>query len=360
MKKLIAVFLCLAVLLACAAVSAEEAVQPKYTIGTISINGAFSLKCTIPEGYSVKPLIVDRDHTIANVVSEDPNKPIMTLSVAFDDTYSDVERMNDLSDDDLAILEETFLAVDPTVELSYGETGLGTRLLIARQSGDDVLNYIDFLSIYKGYFIEFVLTPSSLDDTRKLTDEQLQMCIDFLTDLDFVPVTGEAVVDLAGKTYPAVINDYIPETGMLSITLRQAIVLDATAVEALEVGDKITLGDETDEIYGLVAEDGCITINDEIQLRRTEDGSYRAYFYDSEYRIDLNTILVSVPDTVVYKDELDPETLGMLDEYQELTAADFLAALDSDEVGFASDNVNVTFDENGDLAVIDRYYVPWQ
>ena len=359
MKKLIAVFLCLAMLLACAAVSAEETVQTKYTIGTISINGAFSLKCAIPEGYSVKPIVVDRDQTIAFVVSEDESKPVMTLSVAFDETYSDVDRMNDLDEEALAILEETFTDVDPTVELSYGETGLGTRLLIARQSGDDAVNYIAFLSIYKGYFVEFVLTPSSLNEEQKLTDDQLNMCIDFLTELDFVPLEDEAE-DLAGKTFPVKINDYIAETGMLSLTIRQAITLDASAVEALQEGDTVTLGDETVEIYALSAEDGSIILNDEIELRRQENGAYRAYFYDSEYRIDLNTILVPVPENLVYIDDVDPETLGMLEESVKLTAADFLAALETDEIGFAADNVRVTFDENGDLAVIDRYYVPWQ
>ncbi len=359
MKKLIAVFLCLALLLACAAVSAEEAVQAKYTIGTISINGAFNLQCAIPEGYTVKPMVVHRDQTIAAVVSEDETKPMMTLSVAFDETYSDVDRMNDLDEEALAILEETFTDVDPTVELSYGETGLGTRLLIARQSGDDVVNYISFLSIYKGYFIEFVLTPSSLDEGKKLTDEQLEMCIDFLTELDFVPLDNEAE-DLAGKTFHAKINDYVPETGMLSITLRQAIELDGAYVEALQEGDTLTLGAETEEIYSLSAEDGYITVNDEIELRKQENGSYRAYFYESEYRTDLNTILVDVPENLVFTDDIDPETLSMLDETRSLTAADFLAALESDDVGFDADNVNVTFDENGDLAVISRYYVPWQ
>ena len=74
----------------------------------------------------------------------------------------------------------------------------------------------------------------------------------------------------------------------------------------------------------------------------------------------LNTILVPVPENLVYIDDVDPETLGMLEESVKLTAADFLAALETDEIGFAADNVRVTFDENGDLAVIDRYYVPWQ
>ena len=43
---------------------------------------------------------------IASVTSDDITKPQMYLSIAYDELYGDVERMNDLSDDDLAVLEE--------------------------------------------------------------------------------------------------------------------------------------------------------------------------------------------------------------------------------------------------------------
>ena len=190
MKKIIAVFLCLALLLACAAVSADQVKSEKVSIGTISINGAFDLQCGIPEGYSARPLVVNPDQIIGMFVSEDSSKPVMMLSIAFDETYSDVERMNDLDDEALNLLEETYTETDPTVDLSYGETGYGTRLLIARQTVDDVMNYVGFLSIYKGYFVEFVLVPSKQNADGKLSDDDLRMCIDFLTDLDFVPAAS--------------------------------------------------------------------------------------------------------------------------------------------------------------------------
>ena len=50
MKKIIAVFLCLAMLLGCAAVSAEQVTSDKISIGKITINGAFDLQCAMPEG----------------------------------------------------------------------------------------------------------------------------------------------------------------------------------------------------------------------------------------------------------------------------------------------------------------------
>ena len=44
------------------------------------------------------------------------------------------------------------------VEITYGETGLGTKLLIARETGADT-DFVDILSVYKGYLVEFNMTP---------------------------------------------------------------------------------------------------------------------------------------------------------------------------------------------------------
>ena len=93
--------------------------------------------------------------------------------------------MNDLSDADLAVLEATFSDMD-NVDISYSKTGHGTKLLIARQSG--AAESVDILAIYKGYFIEFIMTPNPMAARQVLTNEQIGMCIDFLTDLDFNPV----------------------------------------------------------------------------------------------------------------------------------------------------------------------------
>ena len=46
-------------------------------------------------------------------------------------------------------------------------------------------HFVDFLSIYKGYLVEFNLTPNPKIANQALTEDQIQMCIDFLTDVDF-------------------------------------------------------------------------------------------------------------------------------------------------------------------------------
>ena len=155
-------------------------------LGSLNVNGEFDLTCKLPEDYSLSVVNVRGDKIIASVLSEDMTKPQMYLSIAYDETYGDVERMNDLSAEDLAVLEGTFEDMND-VEITYRETGYGTKLLIARETGTDT-DFVDILAIYKGYFIEFNMTPNPKAAVQTLTDQQVRMCIDFLTDVDFNPV----------------------------------------------------------------------------------------------------------------------------------------------------------------------------
>ena len=93
--------------------------------------------------------------------------------------------MNDMSDEDLAVLEDSYKDMND-VSITYGQTGYGTKLLIARETGSDT-DFVDILAIYKGYFVEFNMTPNSNAADQTLTDEQIQMCIDFLTNVEFIP-----------------------------------------------------------------------------------------------------------------------------------------------------------------------------
>ncbi|MBR6185757.1 MAG: SH3 domain-containing protein [Clostridia bacterium] len=161
-------------------------IDEKQKLGTLTVNGAFELTCKLADGYSLQVVNVRGDKIIASVLPNDMIRPQMYLSIAYDETYGTVARMNDLSDEELAVLEETFKDMNE-VAISYGETGLGTKLLIAKEIGSDT-DFVDILAIYQGYFIEFNMTPNPKAASQTLTEEQIQMCIDFLTDLDFVPV----------------------------------------------------------------------------------------------------------------------------------------------------------------------------
>ena len=166
----------------------------KKKLGYLDVNGDFTLQCDIPAGYDLNVVNIKGDSIVASVVSEDITRPQMYLSIAFNEAYADVDRMNDMSEEDLAVIEKTFQDMND-VEMSYRETGYGTKVLVAREVGSDT-DFVDFISVYKGYFIEFNMTPNPKSADQRLTDEQVKTCIDFLTNLDFVPIEAETPAEI--------------------------------------------------------------------------------------------------------------------------------------------------------------------
>lgn len=204
MKKIISILLCIALLLGMTAAFAETAATAateapktaetpetteKEELGTINVNGSFTLKSKLPEGFKARILQVNSDigFLIAEIRSEDPTKPLMDLYVFYSDNdYSKLERLNDATDEQLAELEDTFREED-LVDITYTETGLGTKLMVVKEV-EDSTDFVSIFTIYKGYCVEFMLEPNTKDNPDAiLTDEQIQMAINSLTDLDFVP-----------------------------------------------------------------------------------------------------------------------------------------------------------------------------
>ena len=156
-------------------------------LGTLNVNGAFNLQCRLPEGYTVQVVNMMGSRLIASINPVSTLQPVLYLSIAYNDLYANVERLNDLSAEDLAVLEQSFRDMNQ-VDITYGQTAYGTKLMIAREVGSDT-DFMDILTVYKGYSIEFVMTPNPGSASKVLTDAQMKMCIDFLSDLDFIPVS---------------------------------------------------------------------------------------------------------------------------------------------------------------------------
>jgi len=329
----------------------------KTDLGVIDINGAFSLQCKMAEGYTIQPVKSTSDQMIALVTNEDPAKPILMLSVAYDEAYAKVDRMNDLDDEAFAVLEKTFTDVDPTVEITYGDTGLGTRLMIVRQS-DSGFDYLDFLSIYKGYFVECVMIASRETEDKTLTEDQIQMCVNFLTDLDFVP--AEEAKAPEGR-WLANLTEYDAEAGTVKAELKHGIPLDAATVEALKVGDTLTVGQFSETIEEIEkTEEGTLIINHGDELVKYGD-EYHLLVNGYDYLEPFANLTLTIPDDLEFEDGIDPATGEMLDEPVKHTAAEFKTILAEEETpGFAVDNTYVTFNADGHWGLVEREYAPWQ
>ena len=181
MKKMLAILLSLVMLLSCAAAAAETA--EKTYLATVDMNGVFQLQCTLPEAYEIQEIESTGASYIALFMA-DESRPLLTLSIAYNELYSDVFRMNDLDAEDLALIEDSFKAEDD-VKISYTETSYGTKLMVCREVGNDT-DFVDIFSVYKGYNVEFIMQPNPKAKNQHLTDAQIKMCVDFLSEVDFI------------------------------------------------------------------------------------------------------------------------------------------------------------------------------
>ena len=187
MKRMIAVLMCLAMLLGCAAAVAETA--EKTFTGEMTVNGKFTVKWVAPEGYEATEVDAGDDGFMIMALVPDENnagKPMMTVSIAMDELLTDVNRLNDLDENALAQIEATFREEDE-VDISYMETDYGTKLMVVKETKDGV-DYVDFYTIYLGYEIELVLTQTEEMAGTPITEEQIETVRRFLTDMELIPI----------------------------------------------------------------------------------------------------------------------------------------------------------------------------
>ena len=365
MKKIFALLLSLALLLGCAA-GLAEAPGDKQTFGTLRVNGEFTLKGLLPEGYQIVPYKQSEDAVICMIQSDDNTRPSLILSIAFDETYSDVMPLNDLDDAALAILERTFTDIDPYASITYDETAHGTRLLLCRTT-TDTYDYLDITSIYQGYFVELVMVPGTGAAEAKLTDDQISTCIDLLSDLDFIAgieEEGNGEAQLVNNAVDVLIRGFDAEAKTIDLTLLAPALVEDSRIESLSEGDTLLIGSENVTVETLErGEDGEVLINGLYTLTKIDGGYYTAKDMEMPVLVEFGNLTVSVPDSVVFIEGIEPEYGEPLDEPVTLTAADLfsaLAAAQNGGIGFDTQNVTVTFDENGELAQVRREHTPWQ
>ena len=171
MKKILMIALSLIMILGVAAASGENA-----EMTTLKVNEAFEIRSKLPEGYSYQTL-KEEDLYIIGMLTGDVGRPMITISISYNEEYDDVERFNDVDEATVEEIKYSFLDMDEGVVFEDLETAYGTRLLKVSGSG-----FVDIYTIYKSYELEFVMTGDAL------TDADVKMLVDFISDMDFVAV----------------------------------------------------------------------------------------------------------------------------------------------------------------------------
>ena len=194
MKKIIALLVSCALLLGTVCL-AQEAVQDEEMADTVvtgdavsvSVDGKFTVECTIPDGYQYAEEYVD-SITYTGVLADpaDPTRPVVTIVIAYDDSY-DFNRLNDLDqgrlDAWIEYIRSSYAEIYSEVKAQVLETGLGTKVVLftAEQNGEYMT---ELLTVYYG--CECAAYVTCLDEEgnmTRVTDEQISLIMQFLTDM---------------------------------------------------------------------------------------------------------------------------------------------------------------------------------
>ena len=195
-------------------------------------------------------------------------------------------------------------------------------------------------------------------------------------------LTGENVViqpepialrmdQLAGKTVMVRVGAYHQEDHTLELTILEKLRFAAEAVEGLQPGDALNLGGELLVVrqiepmtYLLLLDDGSGVDEASVWLKKGEDGDYEAGQYSDFIWRQVGSAPFAVAQDAQFLDGIDPEDGDMLESPTRHSMEEFLRIKEEEEErgypGFGCDNVWAAFNAEGEIASLERFYVPWQ
>lgn len=177
MKKLIAMLLSL-MLVACLALPVLAEEMPNRR--TVAYDDTMSVDVVIPEGYALnEDTLMGALYLVMAPI--DGSENYYCTIIAPDEDRANVERLNDLSDDEVQAIAEEFCTDLNNPTVTYGETGMGTKLIIIDDNDVDFGDTVIVLTLYKGYFLTTYVFPAG--DT--VTDAEKDMAIQFYTNMEF-------------------------------------------------------------------------------------------------------------------------------------------------------------------------------
>ena len=194
-------------------------------------------------------------------------------------------------------------------------------------------------------------------------------------------LTGETIIQpepialsmdaLAGKTVMVRVGAYHQEDHTLELTVLEKLRFAAEAVEGLQPGDALNLGGELLVVrqiepmtYLLLLDDGSGVDEASVWLKKGEDGDYEAGQYSDFIWRTVGSAPFAVAQDAQFLDGIDPEDGDMLESPTRHSMEEFLRIKEEEEErgypGFGCDNVWAAFNAEGEIASLERFYVPWQ
>lgn len=194
-------------------------------------------------------------------------------------------------------------------------------------------------------------------------------------------LTGETIIQpepialsmdaLAGKTVMVRVGAYHQEDHTLELTVLEKLRFAAEAVEGLQPGDALNLGGELLVVrqiepmtYLLLLDDSSGVDETSVWLKKSENGDYEAERYSHPIWRTVGSAPFAVANDAQFLDGIDPEDGDMLESPTRHSMEEFLRIKEEEEErgypGFGCDNVWAAFNAEGEIASLERFYVPWQ
>ena len=176
---------------------------------------------------------------------------------------------------------------------------------------------------------------------------------------------------LAGKTVMVRVGAYHQADHALELTVLENLRFPAEAVEGLQPGDALDLDGELLVVrdvepmtYLLLLDDGSGVDEASVWLKKGEDGDYEAGQYSDFIWRTVGSAPFAVAQDAQFLDGIDPEDGDMLESPTRHSMEEFLCIKEEEEErgypGFGCDNVWAAFNAEGEIASLERFYVPWQ
>lgn len=188
MKKLIALLIAMALVFSVAAFASkdEEAIAVEdYTPTALAEEDILDFGITLdklPEGYEMKTF--DTAGSLYVLFESENDPTLYYVSIAHSE-YFDNYTLNvaEMSEEQLENLKETLSAEYVEPVFSFTKTAYGTDVIVIEENGDCSYDYVEYVTIYEGYFISLGI----LTDTP-ITEAEMETALTLLSDMWIVPV----------------------------------------------------------------------------------------------------------------------------------------------------------------------------
>lgn len=178
MKKILSIVLAAMMLLSVGIACAETAEATAAEPTVVRYDAQTDITYILPEDYTVSSTEFSGQMVIIDLKTL-ADKPELVLVVGLDEEYADLNKLNDLSDEDLQAYIDTLCEDWGTVETYVLNTDYETKFVLLDEVSADI-DQCQITGIYKGYTITLYLIRTN---GTQVTEDDYNAAMKFLSEV---------------------------------------------------------------------------------------------------------------------------------------------------------------------------------